>query len=118
MVAETDLEPAHPDHRLGERLAVGRGAGGRRRRGAGIARASGQNRTAAKNIAKSPSSTMTMKMDLTTESVTFWPSDSAEPRDREAFDRGDQADHQRHERRLDQADLEGVEADGVLQARR
>src|SRR5262245_31202590 len=36
--------------------------------------------------------------------------------DLHAFDAGDQPDHQRHDRRLDDADEEGVERNGVAQA--
>src|SRR6185295_10023612 len=38
-----------------------------------------QNRIAAKNMAKRPSTTMTEKIDFTTELVVCLPSDSAEP---------------------------------------
>ena len=58
-----------------------------------------------------------MKIELTTEAVTLRPSDSAEPSTLKPSIARDQADDQRHERRLDQADQKGVEADGVLQSR-
>ena len=59
---------------------------------------------AAKNMAKNPSSTMTRKIDLTTDDVVFDPSEAGAALDFEAFDASDQADHQCHERRLDHAD--------------
>ena len=71
----------------------------------------------AKNIANRPSSTITRKIDLTTESVVLRPSDSVEPLTSSPCDAGDDADHQRHERRLDQADREIIERDRLLQPR-
>ena len=49
---------------------------------------------------------MTRKIDLTTEAVVLRPSDSALPLTVEALDAGDDADDERHERRLDHADRE------------
>ena len=46
----------------------------------------------AKNIANRPSTTMTMKIDLTTEPVTWRPSDSAEPWTLKTFHGGNEAD--------------------------
>ncbi len=63
----------------------------------------------AKKMANRPSSTITRKIDSTTDAVVCRPSDSALPLHLEALHAGDDADHQRHERRLDHADLEGVE---------
>ena len=75
VVAEGDLEAAHADHGLAGLLRS-------RRRGAGFERLSvlpgwvsahrkpPQNAIDAKNMAKSPSTTMTMKMAFTTEAVT------------------------------------------------
>ena len=51
---------------------------------------------------------MTRKIDLTTELVVCSPSDSALPLHLQPFDASDNADDQRHERRLDHADLERV----------
>src|SRR5205085_4732688 len=69
--AEADLEPAHAD----DRLAVGVDGD--------VAAAKvehrDQYRIAAKNMAKTPSTTITMKIALTTDEVTWRPSDSAEP---------------------------------------
>ena len=79
--------------------------------------AGAQKFTAAKKIAKMPSSTITMKIDLTTDAVTLPPSDFGRAADREALGGGDDADDQRHERRLDHAGLEPLEVDRVLQPR-
>jgi len=57
----------------------------------------------AKNMANSPSTTTTMKIDLTTEAVTCRPSDSAEPPTAKTFHAGNKPNDQRHERRLDKA---------------
>ena len=57
-------------------------------------------------MANRPSSTMTRKIDFTTEVVVCRPSDSALPFTFKPFDGGNHADRQRHERRLDHADLE------------
>ena len=83
-VAEADLEVADADDRLAlRRLPVGL---------AGLfgwvsdRHARPQYLIAAKNMANRPSTTMTMKIDFTTEDVTCRPSDSAEPFDRQALD--------------------------------
>ncbi len=57
-------------------------------------------------MANTPSSTMTRKIDFTTETVVWVPSNSALPFTARPFAAGDDADRQRHERRLDHADLE------------
>ena len=68
-------------------------------------------------MANRPSSTITRKIDSTTEAVVCRPSDSALPLTAKALDAGHHADHQRHERRLDHADLEGVERNRFLEPR-
>ena len=106
-LAEADFEVADADDRFASFVA----GGGRR------VSSIGQYLIAAKNMANSPSSTMTMKIAFTTDDVTCRPSDSAEPFDGEALDGRDDADDERHERRLDQPDQEGVEADRRAQPR-
>ncbi len=58
-------------------------------------------RSRQRTSANRPSSTMTRKIDLTTEDVVCCPSDSALPFTRKPSLAGDEPDHQRHERRLD-----------------
>ena len=69
----------------------------------------------AKNMAKSPSTTITMKMDFTTDEVTCRPKRLGGALHAQALDGGDQADDQRHEGRLDETDEEGVDVDHLLQ---
>ena len=63
-----------------------------------------------------PSSTITRKIDFTTEVVVCRPSDFGAALHPQAFAAGDDADHQRHERRLDHADLEMRDRDRLPQA--
>ena len=70
----------------------------------------------AKNTANRPSSTITRKIDFTTEVVVCLPSDSRRALHPQAFAAGDDADHQRHERRLDDADLEVGDGNSLMQA--
>src|SRR5579863_5278003 len=67
VVAEADLEAADADDDVA-------------RAWAGVGGSVAQYVTAAKNIANSPSMTITIKIDLTTDEVTHRPSDSADPR--------------------------------------
>ena len=106
LLAESDLDAADADDHLAV-LGRGRDGGGR---------ASLQYLIAAKNMAKRPSSTMTMKMAFTTEEVTWRPRDSADPSTARPFEGRDDADDKRHEGRLDEADQEGVQADGGPEA--
>ena len=64
LAAEADHEVAHADDDVARRGAV------ERRGGRGHLVHGDQKSMAAKNTAKSPSSTMTMKIDFTTEAVT------------------------------------------------
>ena len=68
-------------------------------------------------MANSPSSTITRKIDFTTEAVVLQPERLGAALDLQPLGAGDDADHQRHERRLDHADLEMGERDRLLQAR-
>ena len=68
-------------------------------------------------MAKTPSSTMTRKMDFTTEFVVFSPSDSGATLHLQSLDAGDDADDQRHERRLDHSHFECGAGDGFAQPR-
>ena len=68
-------------------------------------------------MANSPSITITRKIASTTEDVVCSPSDSALPFTARPFHAGHHADHQRHERRLDHADLEVVDGDRFLEPR-
>ena len=72
----------------------------------------------AKNMANMPSITITRKIDFTTEFVVRSPSDFGGALDLQALDAGDDADDQRHERRLDHADLESLDRDRFTQTRR
>ena len=58
---------------------------------------------------------MTMKMAFTTDAVTCWPSDSAEPFTARPSMQAINADDDRHEGRLDHADEEGREVDRLAQ---
>ena len=60
----------------------------------------------AKKMANRPSSTITRKIDFTTEAVVCSPSELGAALHVQALGAGDDADHERHERRLDHADLE------------
>jgi len=71
----------------------------------------------AKKTANRPSSTITRKIDFTTEVVVCLPSDFRASLDLKAFAAGDNADYQRHEWRLDHADLEAGHGYGVMQPR-
>ena len=69
-------------------------------------------------MANRPSSTMTRKIDLTTDVVVCCPSDFGAALDFQAFEAGDDADHERHEGRLDHADLEMGDRDRLAAAAR
>ncbi len=68
-------------------------------------------------MAKRPSITITRKIDFTTDAVVCAAERFCGALHREALDAGDGADHQRHERRLDHADLECIERDRLPAAR-
>ena len=70
----------------------------------------------AKNIANTPSITITKNIPFTTDDVVCWPSNSALPLHRKPLDAGDDPDHRRHHRRLDHADGEVIDRDRVAQA--
>jgi hypothetical protein len=69
----------------------------------------------AKKMANSPSSTMTKKIDFTTDVVVCRPERFRASLDFQAFAAGDRADCERHERRLDDADQEMIHGDGFAQ---
>ena len=69
-------------------------------------------------MANSPSSTITRKIDLTTEAVVCRPERLGAALDAQALRAGDDADRQRHERRLDHADLEVRDRDRLPEPRR
>ena len=60
---------------------------------------------------------MTRKIDFTTEFGGLGAERFRAALHLQALDAGDQPDDQRHERRLDDADFEGLERDGIAQAR-
>ena len=98
-LAELHGDVANPDD----------GVGGRLQRHAHIP-------IAAKKIANTPSMTMTKKMRLHDGRRGVLAERLGRALHREALDAGDDADHSRHDRRLDQADDEMIDRDGVAQA--
>ena len=67
--------------------------------------------------ANRPSSTITRKIDFTTDAVVCRPSDSALPLTLSPSVGRDEANHQRHERRLQDADLEMRDRNRLAQPR-